>query len=166
MPEGLARPARAPVTIRSALMRCHPTRHEITMNKRSFLLPSLLVLTVAACGPAPSDQTAPVADTAATASPTTPQVEVAPTTMIHAEPASLSECRASVVTIKWDVRKEKPGLSTVKIYTANGKLFTHTGASGSQETGPWVKPGSTFVLKSGVDDTELERLTIGGPVCS
>lgn len=93
------------------------------------------------------------------------QVAVAPTRMIHADPAALAGCNASTVILKWDVRGQDPELATVKIYTGTGKLFTHSGGVGSLETGPWVKPGSVFVLKSGVDDSELERLTIGGPVC-
>ena len=136
------------------------------MNKRSLLLPSLLVLAVTACGPAPSDQAAPVAEAATGASPSTPQVEVAPTTMILAEPASLAECKPSVVTLKWDLRKGTSDAKTVKIYTGAGKLFVHSGAAGSQETGPWVKPGSVFVMKDAADENEIERLTIGGPVCS
>jgi hypothetical protein len=134
------------------------------MNKlRLILLP--LALGLAACGPAPSDEAAPV-DSAPVAAPaTTPQVVVVPTSMIHAEPATLPTCKADVVTLNWDLRKDKPDLTTVKIYTGDGKLFTHSGGVGSQQTGQWVKPGSVFVLKSGVDDTELERLTIGGPIC-
>lgn len=132
----------------------------------SLLVP--VVLALAACGPAPSDQATPQAD-AGTATPAAtdaaPQVEVASTTMIHAEPAALPNCTATVVTLKWDVRQQKPGLKTVKIYTGSGKLFAHMGAFGSTQSGPWVKPGSAFVLKSGDDDTELERLTVGGPVC-
>ena len=134
------------------------------MNK-SRLLPLTLLLGLAACGPAPSDDTAPVADAATAAAPATPQVVVAPTRMIHAEPAALADCKAGVVTLKWDVRSEKPGVTSVKIYTDSGKLFAHQGASGSLQSGPWVKSGSVFVLKSGIDDAELERLTIGGPVC-
>ena len=137
------------------------------MNKlHLILLP--LALGLAACGPKPSDDTAPVADApAATTAPATaaPQVEVAPTTMIHALPAALADCKQTSVTLQWDVRSQKPGLTSVKIYTADGKLFAHAGASGSNETGPWVKPGFVFVLKSAADETELERLTIGGPVC-
>jgi len=133
------------------------------MNKlRLILLP--LALGLAACGPAPSDQAAtPVA--AAPAARDMPQVAVAPTKLIHAEPAALADCKQTVVTLKWDIRAEKPGVASVKIYTDSGKLFAHLGASGSVESGPWVKPGSAFVLKSGADDAELERLTIGGPVC-
>lgn len=128
-----------------------------------ILLP--LALGLAACGPAPSDETAPVASTPAASEPAAPQVVVAPTSMIHAEPATLPSCKADLVTLKWDLRKDRPDLKTVKIYTGDGKLFTHSGGAGSQETGRWVKPGSVFVLKSGVDDSELERLTIGGPIC-
>lgn len=123
-----------------------------------------LALLLSACGPAPSDQAAPAV---ASAPPTAaPQIEVPATTLIHAQPAALSDCNAATVTVRWDVRKDRPGVSTVKIYTGSGKLFAHSGASGSLDTGPWVKPGSTFILKSGKDDSELERLIIGGPVCN
>ena len=132
------------------------------MKNPILLVP--LVLILAACGPAPSDESAPVVDTASKA-PSGPQVAVSATTLIQAEPASLPDCNSTVVTLKWNVRKTKPDLKAVKIYTGTGKLFAHMGPSGSVETGPWVKPGSSFVLKSGEDDSELERLTIGGPVC-
>lgn len=134
------------------------------MNKfRLILLP--LALGLAACGPAPSDSATPAAPaSAATEAPQAPQVQVAPTTMIHAEPAALPDCKPAAVTLKWDTRKDQPDAKTVKIYTDSGKLFAHMGGTGSIETGPWTKPGSVFILKNG-DDAELERLTIGGPVC-
>lgn len=127
-----------------------------------------LVLLLAACGPAPSDQeeatpatTAPVAT-----APAAPQVEVAPTTMIKAEPAALPDCTPTKVTLRWNVFATHPEIKTVKIYTGGGRLFAHTSATGSQETGPWIRPGSIFVIKNGADDSELETLTIGGPICS
>ena len=134
------------------------------MKKHSAALLPLLALALAACGPAPSDQAAPATPAADTA-PAVPQVQVTPTTMIRAEPAALADCKSAVVKLKWDTYKTHPDIKSIKIYTGAGKLFTHTAAVGSMETGPWVKPGSVFVLKSGVDDSELERLTIGGPVC-
>lgn len=145
------------------------------MNKcRLILLP--LVLAIAACSPAPDDQAASasaasatpatVEPAEATAMPSAPQVEVAPTVLIHAEPAALPDCNGHAVTLTWNVAQAKPGVATVKIYTGSGQLFAHHGASGSVETGPWAKPGSVFVLRSGDDDSELERLTIGGPVCA
>jgi len=142
------------------------------MNKIGFILLPLAIA-LAACGRGPADQTATdaaagaePAATPAEAAPAIPQVEVASTTMIHAEPAALPDCDPAVVTLTWDVRTAKPGLTSVKILTGNGKLFTHKGSFGTAQTGPWVKPGSVFLLTSGSDDTELERLTIGGPVCT
>lgn len=136
------------------------------MKKISFAaIP--LVLLLAACGPAPSDQTASNDSPApAPQAPAAPQVEVPPTKWLHAEPAVLSNCSTTVVTLRWDTRKDKPDMPTVKIYTGSGKLFAHVGASGSLQTGQWVKPGSSFILKNGKDDSELERLVIGGPICA
>lgn len=137
---------------------------------KKILLVSLpLAIALSACGPAPSDQAAPEAAPApasAPSQPAAPQVEVPATTWIHAEPATLPNCNTTVVTLRWDTRKDKPDMPTVKIYTGSGKLFAHAGASGSVETGKWVKPGSSFILKSGNDDSELERLVIGGPICT
>jgi len=136
---------------------------------RLFLLP--LALGLAACSPAPSDDTSPATETAAAApaaaapAAPAPQVVVAPTKMIHAEPAALADCKPATVTLNWDTRKGQAEVKTAKIYTESGKLFVHMGGSGSIETGPWVKPGAVFILKNGTDDTELERLTIGGPIC-
>lgn len=145
------------------------SHHPKTSMKKLPLLPAVLAITLSACGPAPSDQATPAAVPSPTAAPTqpaAPQVEVPPTKWIHAEPASLATCDTTAVTLRWDTRKDKPDMPTVKIYTGSGKLFAHAGASGSVETGKWVKPGSSFILKSGNDDSELERLVIGGPVCS
>ena len=131
---------------------------------KKLLVIAFIVVTLSACGPAPSDQVTP--DLApATSQSALPQVKVPPTTWIHAEPAILNNCNTTAVTLHWDIRKDKPDVSTVKIYTESGKLFAHVGASGNVETGHWVKPGSIFILKSGNDDSELERLIIGGPVC-
>ena len=123
-----------------------------------------LALLLAACGPAPSDQAAPGDASAPAAG--APQIEVPATTLIHAQPAALGDCNAAAVTLLWNTLKEHPGVSTVKIYTDSGKLFAHVGAAGTLETGPWVKPGSSFVLTNGQDGTVLERLVIGGPICN
>lgn len=138
------------------------------MKKTIFATAIPLALLLAACGPAPSDQagtSTPTPTAPAAAAPTVPQVEVTPTTMIKAEPAALPDCNPTAVTLSWNVFATHPEIKTVKIYTGSGRLFAHTAATGKQETGNWIRPGSVFVIKNGNDDTELETLTIGGPIC-
>lgn len=132
--------------------------------KKTLFYSMPFALLLAACGPTPSDQVAHGDASAPAAG--APRVVVPATTLIHAQPASLGDCNPTAVTLAWNTLKEHPGVSTVKIYTESGKLFAHVGAAGTLETGPWVKPGSTFVITNGEDGAELERLVIGGPICN
>ena len=138
------------------------------MNKlRMILLP--LAFSLAACGPAPSDQTAPVAD-APTAAPVSAAPATAPETKyIHATPARLEKCGEGVpVEISWDLLGDYPGVTGVQVFVGpddKQKLFSAGGARGTTKTGPWSKPGSIFRLKNKKTGEEIERLVIGGPDC-
>jgi hypothetical protein len=133
--------------------------------KKTILIAVPFALLLGACsGPAPSDQ-ADGSAPAPTAAPATAQVEAPATTLIHAEPAVLPDCNPAVVTLRWNVFTTHPEIKTVKVYSGD-RVFVHSAATGKQATGPWVRPGAVFTLKNGADDTELEKITIGGPACS
>lgn len=69
----------------------------------------------------------------------------------------------STVSLSWNAS----GRSTqrVKIYVKNPKkeeeLFALVGGEGSVDTGPWVFPGTVFILKDAEDDAKLATLVIG-----
>ena len=68
------------------------------------------------------------------------------------KPESMRECDPpAVATLTWDVAM--PDVQTVKIFVVNKPggvtLFTHSGSSGTAETGPWVSAGVAFLLKDG-----------------
>ena len=87
--------------------------------------------------------------------------------MLTATPGSAG-CDAGIeVNVAWDIGTT-PAVSEVDLLVskdADTKLFVSGGASGQAATGPWVYSGTTFVLRSRSDQTELDRVQIGGPAC-
>jgi hypothetical protein len=136
------------------------------MNKlRLILLP--LALGLAACGPAPSDRTTPVADQTAPAETATAAPQPAATRFLHVSPARLDHCkRGQEVEVSWDLGSAFPGVTGVEIFVGpedQQKLFSAGGAKGQTKTGPWTKPGTIFRLKNKKTGEEIERLTMQGP---
>jgi len=142
----------------------------MTMNKTLLvILPLALLLT--ACG---EKQTATVTGDAnpqpdAAAPAAVDRIDVPKTRFIHAEPAELASCEYGKVLLKWDTSTADKPPAVVEIYSGNAEetpgLFAAAGATGEKETGPWVRPGSTFSLRDKSTGTKLERLVIGGPRC-
>lgn len=137
---------------------------------RLVLLP--LALVIAACGPAPSDQTTPAPEQPASSpAATTPMSAppVASTKYIHASPIRLEKCgKGEAVEITWDLQGAFPGVTGVEVYVGSDdkqKLFSAGGAKGTTKTGPWTKPGTIFRLKNKKTGEEIEQLVIDGPPC-
>jgi hypothetical protein len=84
-----------------------------------------------------------------------------------AQPSALSACGSSaVVRLSWNTRPS--GQQNVAIFVRQGdeeKLFAHGGPEGSQETGPWVRPNTVFMLRSRDSSRELARLVVGSENC-
>lgn len=139
-----------------------------------YLLPCLLALCACDGGPAPtgvSAETPVVMPTPSTAVPV-PPATIASTMgrgILRADPETLSKCESATVSISWDASKLYPALTAVEIHVtatgeATGKLFAAGGATGTATTGPWAKPGLVFVARDTIGN-ELDRITLGGPVC-
>lgn len=68
---------------------------------------------------------------------------------------------AQIATIHWS--DEAVAAGPAKIELSDGTVFAEVGGAGTKETGPWVAPGSVFVLKDATDGTERARVTLKGP---
>ena len=84
------------------------------------------------------------------------------------KPESLGECDDPVVaTLTWNV--EVPGVKTVKIFAVEGVeapiLFTHSGASGTAQTGKWARAGLAFILKDEDETKQLGKVIIQSTKC-
>lgn len=148
----------------------------ITMTKIVAALPLVLVLVLCACskdgsmgeatGPAPTPEASPSSATEVADA----RVVVPQTRFIHAEPAELTNCEFTKVTLKWDASGAGIPIAVVEIHagdaTSTPGLFAAGGITGEKETGPWVRPGSTFSLRDKATGNELEKLVIGGPRCT
>ncbi|TNY25667.1 hypothetical protein BV497_12335 [Fulvimonas soli] len=86
-------------------------------------------------------------------------------------PSALRECEVKpgvgvAVQVAWDA--SRAGVTTTKAWVqapgGERKLWTAGGATGSQTTGPWTSPGTTFVLTDGGDRT-LAQATIAAVPC-
>ncbi len=134
------------------------------MKNPALLLPVILAL--AACGPAPSDQSTPVTDTQASQS---AGAAASGNRYLHATPSTLDNCsKGQAIGISWDLGTDFPGVTGVEIVVGpddQPKLFSAGGAKGETTTGPWTKPGTIFRLMNKKTREEIERLTIGGPNC-
>jgi hypothetical protein len=88
---------------------------------------------------------------------------------IFVEPATLSSCGVGkIVTVKWDVRAEKPAITDVEIFTGapmKETLFAAGGPTGEAATGPWASPGTVFILKNKADGKNVAHIVVGGPTC-
>jgi hypothetical protein len=93
------------------------------------------------------------------------------TGILQLQPASLRECElqqgvGAVETVIWDASATKGSTAKIWVQASGGerKLWTAGGATGNQATGPWVFPGTVFVLTDG-DDKVLAQVTAVAKPC-
>ncbi len=138
--------------------------------KSTGLFLALTCLALTACNPEakpePSSAPAAAASPAAAPSPTEPSGAV-PAVVV---PGAMSACDpAAEAVVKWsfDHLPNPPTLVDVFVGTGDAdlKLFVTGPTRSESATGPWVRPGSVFVLRSHDDASELSRVTIQGPKC-
>ncbi|WP_411834133.1 hypothetical protein [Pseudoxanthomonas mexicana] len=130
-----------------------------------LLLPILLALNIAACSQPEEPPTAP-ADAPATASAGKAATATGEQGLLKATHGGVSCDSPADVSISWDASDK--GTEAVEVRVGEGEdatLFATGGATGSQSTGPWVKPGTLFVLRNQADKAVLDRLTIPGDAC-
>lgn len=85
-------------------------------------------------------------------------------------PAKLDACEpGAVVVVHWDMRKTRPDITDVEIWTGvPGKqtLFAAGGYAGEASTvQPWAHPNTTFSLRNKADGKEVASAVVGGPAC-
>lgn len=138
-----------------------------------------LTLALAACNkPAEQPAAAPeqaAATTAPSAAPSAPAPgAAAPAAAAHgakglltATPGAGTCDTGTDVKVAWDAAAAQ-GVANVEVWVGEGpeaKLFAAGGLTGEQQSGPWVKPGTVFVLRNQADKAELDRMTFGGTPC-
>lgn len=148
---------------------------------RSYILcmigVAVLALGVTSCNKPVAD--ADVSPAPAPANPASSTGQVSPATpaaapatgvngLLQANPG-LATCEpGSDVRFTWDV-SARPGVTGVEVWVGDGdqaKLFTAGGVQGGESTGPWVKPGTLFILRDQAGGQELDRLMVQGPNCA
>ena len=145
------------------------------MRLRFFVCLASMTLFLAACNSAdkaPADtsvaQTTPATATPAAQPGATPAADGNGST-IWFEPAALSNCaKHEKVAVHWDASKV-PGVTTIEIHPVNGgkeALFARTRATGKKMTGPWMRAGSTMILRNEADGSEIGRATMAGLPCT
>lgn len=144
--------------------------------RHALLAATLLAATLVACNreaPAPATQPGTEAavstDAAAPAIGEVPaQPEAADRTGIWAEPAGVcSRGDKDGVLIGWNVRGTGVDKVQVDVATSEGreKSFAKGGASGSKQTGRWVRPGHVFKLRNQATGEELGVVTVSETPC-
>lgn len=91
--------------------------------------------------------------------------------MLALDPAFLSLCPGTpeliAAQVTWDA--SATGTTGVEIWLQSPgeekKLWAASGATGSGQTGPWMRAGSTVILLDGRDNTELARIAVGTRSC-
>lgn len=135
------------------------------------LLALLLACIVSACNRPAADAPSPMAteQPAATATPAAaPAVDTA-NCAFCAQPDFVRTCEVAAgvrTTLYWNV--DSPDSAKIAIYVVDdaGKdsPFAEQPPKGSIQTGPWLKPGLTFKLKT-LDGQVLQTLVIKGQDC-
>ena len=139
--------------------------------KSPALYLALACLALSACNPeAKPEPAAPAAEAAAPIAAVELPTEPSPASPAVAVPGAMAACDpAAEATVKWnfDHLPSPPTLVDVLVGTGDAdlKLFV-TGPTRSEAvTGPWVRPGSIFVLRRNDGGEELARVTVQGPKC-
>lgn len=133
-----------------------------------------LAVTLALLAVLPGCKQSQTPDAAATASAPTEVAAAnpaAPTGPFYVVPAKLDACEpGAVVVVHWDMRKTRPDITDVEIWTGvPGKqtLFAAGGYAGEASTGqPWAHPSTTFSLRNKADGKEVATAVVDGPACS
>lgn len=89
--------------------------------------------------------------------------------LINVTPGTMTSCDpAAEATVKWNLHGTHPDANTIDVYVDDGsnvQLFTEGGTSGEAKTGPWTRPGTTFILKNKTGNQKLDEVRVGGPTC-
>lgn len=136
------------------------------MQLKRIAILAMTVLALAAC----QQESAPPVSTQANSATTTAQAVAAKSSpAISVDPATMKGCDSIVAAVHWDASKAGSSTDSTEIWVgssgADTKLFSAGGAAGETKTGPWVHPGTHFLLKNKQDGKVLDEAVIGGPAC-
>ena len=84
---------------------------------------------------------------------------------LRVEPSMLPDCSPARVLVRWNAGETGEATEVNVVVENTDELFAEGGATGQSETGPWVRPGTTFVLQDRGAKKELARASVGGPSC-
>ncbi len=90
---------------------------------------------------------------------------------VYLVPAKLAACEpGAVVVVHWDMRKTRPDITDVEIWTGapgSQTLFAAGGYTGeASTTQPWASPGTTFSVRNKADGVEVATAVVDGPSCN
>ncbi len=90
---------------------------------------------------------------------------------VYLVPAKLAACEpGAVVVVHWDMRKTRPDIANVEIWTGapgTQTLFAAGGYAGeASTTQPWARPGTTFSVRNKADGKEVATAVVEGPSCN
>lgn len=134
---------------------------------------ALAALVLAACNQRPEEHEN--AANGSTANPaaaiSAPKATTPARAQVTLDPSGLPACTppaAAVVTIGWQVTDPAVTTVDVKVLAGDGRedLFANGGAQGSKETGPWMLPGSTAVVRDQATGVELGRASVESLPCT
>ena len=81
----------------------------------------------------------------------------------------MKSCADGVATVKWNAGKVGANSNSTEVWVGmsdtDTKLFSAGGAEGETKTGPWVRPGTHFLLKNKQDGKVLDEAIVGGAAC-
>jgi len=143
---------------------------------RNVLFLALATVALTACGnnpPPPADTAATTPAATAPATTPAPAPAAAPaavTTHLWLEPAGLRVCDKTPqsLTVFWDARGlPSKGAVSLSVLGAGGKekTFLTAGRVGKKDTGAWMVPGSTIVLRAKDTNAELARARVKPIAC-
>lgn len=136
------------------------------MSTKRIFAAVLLTLLAAGCD---RNANAPQANQAAPGA--APSTAPGPKAPLTASPDTVKLCEISrhlSTTLRWDVTPS--GVDKVIITVTNPKngvekRFGHGGATGTKQSGPWLRPGVIFKVRNQATNAELASQTIKGVAC-
>lgn len=135
-------------------------------SKLITIIPALLLL--AACHQQSSSNSGVASTSAAATSTDSASVQPQQVSVISVVPSSMKACDpAAVAKVSWNASGDA-GVNSVQIYVssaADEKRFAAGGAVGSASTGPWTRPGTTFIAKDAASGKVLGMVAVQGPAC-
>lgn len=140
-------------------------------QSRFISLIALASLVLVACNQRPEEHENAAKGSKPVVATSAPKATVPSRAQVTLDPAGLPACTPSapaVVTIGWQVTDASVKTVDVKVLAEEGRedLFATGGGKGSKETGRWMRPGSTIVVRDQATGVELGRASVESLPCA